>query len=117
MNDGLDMQYLDPGLGGLTMNAADNGKFKVPSLRNVMLTAPYMHDGRFATIEEVIGHYSDGVQAHPNLDMRLTLEGVTGGTPAHQGFSPDQVVALKAFLATLTDEAMINDPKYSDPFQ
>jgi cytochrome c peroxidase len=117
MNDGLDVDYLDEGLGSLTNNPADDGKFKVPSLRNVMLTAPYMHDGRFATIDEVIAHYSTGVQPHANLDMRLTLEGVTGGTPAHQGFSESQAAALKAFLATLTDEALINDPKFSDPFQ
>lgn len=117
MNDGLDVDYADEGLGFLTNNAADNGKFKVPSLRNIMVTAPYMHDGRFATIDEVIAHYSTGVQPHPNLDMRLTLEGVTGGTPAHQGFSESQAAALKAFLATLTDEAMINDPKFSDPFE
>jgi cytochrome c peroxidase len=116
MNDGLDVDYFDEGLGSLTGNPADNGKFKVPSLRNVMLTAPYMHDGRFATIDEVIAHYSTGVQPHANLDLRLTTEGVTGGTPSHQGFSESQAAALKAFLATLTDEPLINDPKFSDPF-
>jgi cytochrome c peroxidase len=116
LNDGLEIEYQDQGLGAITLMAADNGKFKVPSLRNVLLTAPYMHDGRFATIEEVLMHYSSGVQPHANLDLRLSIEGVTGGTPAQQVFAKDQVVALKAFLATLTDHAMINDPKFSDPF-
>jgi cytochrome c peroxidase len=116
INDGLEVDYADEGLGSLTQNPSDNGKFKAPSLRNILQTAPYMHDGRFATIEEVIAHYSIGVQPHANLDLRLTIEGVTGGTPTHQVFSEDQVVALKAFLATLSDEPMLNDPKFSDPF-
>ena len=70
-NNGLDLVYTDNGVGKITGRTIDNGKFKSPSLRNVMLTAPYMHDGRFQTIEQVLEHYSTGIKNHPNLDNRL----------------------------------------------
>lgn len=115
-NNGLDVEYADNGLGGITGDPADNGKFKVPSLRNVGSTAPYMHDGRFATLEEVIEHYNSGVQPHPNLDDRLTVEGHVGGTPLQLGLTVEEKQALVAFLGTLTDVPMITDPRFSDPF-
>ena len=70
-NNGLDLEYEDKGVGARTGNSKENGVFKVPFLRNVELTAPYMHDGRFETIREVINHYSDGIANHPNLDFNL----------------------------------------------
>ena len=67
-NNGLDTVFTDLGLGGVTGNPNDNGKFKSPSLRNLAFTAPYMHDGRFTTLEEVINHYSEGLQQSLTID-------------------------------------------------
>ena len=112
-NNGLDANTsADQGIGEITGNSAQNGKFKVPSLRNVALRAPYMHDGRFANLEQVIDHYSNGIQDHPNLEPFLsTPQGVV-----QYNFSPDEKAALVAFLNTLTDDLVTNDPKFSDPF-
>ncbi|MFN8316246.1 MAG: hypothetical protein U0T32_07360 [Chitinophagales bacterium] len=60
--------FKDKGLGAISLDANDSGRFKIPTLRNIMLTPPYMHDGRFATIEDVIGHYSDSLKYSPNVD-------------------------------------------------
>lgn len=116
-NNGLDVVYADNGLGVVTGDPADNGKFKVPSLRNVELTAPYMHDGRFNTLEEVVEHYNSGVQQHPNLDDRLTVDGHTGGTPLQLGLTEYDKQALIAFMKALTDTPMITDVRFSDPFR
>ncbi|MDX1477668.1 MAG: cytochrome c peroxidase [Saprospiraceae bacterium] len=105
-NIGLDRHYLDPGF--------RDGLFKIPSLRNVGLTAPYMHDGRFATLEEVIDHYSDGIQPHPHLDHNLRN---VDGSPRLLHLNTAEKKALVAFLHTLTDESYITDSKYSDPFR
>jgi cytochrome c peroxidase len=115
-NNGLDSIYADNGLGALNGDPADNGKFKVPSLRNVELTAPYMHDGRFATLEEVVEHYNSEVEQHPNLNDRMTVNGHTGGVPVRLELSDYEKQALVAFLKTLTDVPMVTDPKFSDPF-
>ena len=80
-NIGLDMVTTDPGLGGVNGSVNDEGEFKVTSLRNVALTAPYMHDGRFDTLEEVVNFYNSDVQAHPNLDGFLRT-GPGGPPPA-----------------------------------
>ncbi len=117
MNNGLDSVYEDQGQFLATGNINDQGEFKVPSLRNVALTAPYMHDGRFATLEEVIEHYSTGVQPHVNLNDRLTVELTTGGTPFNSNMTAEEKNAIVAFLHTLTDEAMINNESFSDPFE
>ncbi len=117
LNTGLDAEYSDNGRGLITGNESDNGKFKVPSLRNVELTGPYMHDGRFATLEDVLEHYSTGVAAHPNLDDRLTTDGHVGGNPRHLNLTTAEKGALVAFLKTLTDHTMANDPKFGDPFK
>ena len=90
------------------------GKFKVPSLRNVAVRPPFMHDGRFATLEDVIDHYSENIQAHPNL-AEVLKDG--DGNPVRLNFSPEDKAALIAFLNTLTDQDFLNDPKFSDPFQ
>ena len=112
-NNGLDLATTDAGVGGVTGQARDNGRFKVPSLRNVALRAPYMHDGRFATLEEVVEHYNSGVQNHPNLDNPLRQN----GQPRRLNFSDAEKAAMLAFLRTLSDLQMAVDPKFSDPFR
>ena len=114
INNGLDAETAtDGGVGDLTGAPQDDGKFKSPSLRNVAVSAPYMHDGRFATLAEVVEFYDHGVQAHPNLDPRLRAP---GGQPRRLGLSAAEKRALVAFLGTLTDDALRADPKFGDPF-
>jgi len=112
-NIGLDAQYADNGLQNVTKRSSDAGRFKIPSLRNVALTAPYMHDGRFATLDEVLNHYSEGIANHPNLDRRLKKD----GQPMRLQIPQHDKEAIIAFLHTLTDYEMINDPKFSNPFK
>jgi cytochrome c peroxidase len=112
-NVGLDANPEDKGLGAVTMMNSDNGKFKIPSLRNVELTAPYMHDGRFETLEEVIDHYSEGIQNDPNLDPRLK----SFGQPMRMDIPESDKKAIIAFLKTMTDSEMVTDPKFSNPFK
>ena len=75
-----------------------------------------MHDSRFGTLEEVIDFYSTDVNAHPNLDERLTTTNQIGGPPIQFNFTQEQKSALIAFLKTLTDIDFINDVRYSNPF-
>lgn len=121
LNNGLDLNYEDQGLGELDRPSNDpftpsnDGKFKAPSLRNIELTAPYMHDGRFTRLEEVIEHYSSGVQPHVNLG--LAFEDQESETTASGfKFTGKQKRALVAFLKTLTDSEFVSDPRFSDPF-
>ena len=114
-NNGLDMEYTDRGVGKITGNSADNGKFKVPFLRNIALTAPYMHDGRFATLEEVVDHYNSGLQNHPNLDHRLKAP--NGDSPKRLNLSNEEKAALVAFLNTLTDEELVTASRFENPFK
>jgi cytochrome c peroxidase len=120
-NNGLDRVYKDQGLGRLRQKSSDpftpsnDGKFKAPSLRNVELTAPYMHDGRFKTLEEVIEHYSDGVHLHPNLGLALPEENQQGGMTGLR-LTKEQKAGLVAFLKTLTDKGLVRDARFSDPF-
>ncbi|MEM9545604.1 MAG: cytochrome c peroxidase [Bacteroidota bacterium] len=118
-NNGLDLIYTDKGKGSITLLSDDNAKFKVPSLRNIEFTAPYMHDGRFKTLEEVIDHYSEGVVQHSNLHFRLSTvdDGPPGGPPKKLFLSQYEKDALIAFLKTLSDEDIITDKKYSNPFK
>lgn len=92
---------------------AGRGRFKMASLRNIELTAPYMHDGRFATLREVIDHYDSGVQPHPALDNRLRDN---QGRPRRLNLSEQEKASLIAFLRTLTDESLALDERFSDPF-
>ncbi len=112
-NNGLDLISIDLGLGGVTGNPRDNGKFKVNSLRNILLTAPYMHDGRFETLEQVVEFYDRGIQNNQNLDNRLRTN---NGNVRRMNLNPQERQALVAFLRTLTDENFINDVKFSNPF-
>lgn len=112
-NNGLDAVTIDAGVGGVTGNGQDTAEFKVGSLRNIELTGPYMHDGRFQTLEEVVAFYNDGVQNHPNLDPRMQNN---NGNPRQLNLSDAEQAALVAFLGTLTDDAFINDERFSNPF-
>lgn len=108
-NNGLDdvddqNDFVDAGRGEITNDAIDNGKFKVPTLRNIFYTAPYMHDGRFTTMDEVLEHYNSGGQGslrHP-LIRPLNLDAI-------------QLDAIKSFLMTLTDDPFIANPDHQDP--
>jgi cytochrome c peroxidase len=109
-NNGLDRDTTksDGGVGDRTLNGAELGLFKSPSLRNVEFTGPYMHDGRFATLEDVINHYSRDIKPHPNVDGRVRRP---------LNFTDSEKAALVAFLKTLSDRKFLTDPKFSDPFQ
>lgn len=112
-NNGLDAALVDLGVGGETGNNNERGEFKVNSLRNIALTAPYMHDGRFSTLEEVVEHYNSGVQNSPNLDNRLRNN---NDNIRRLNLSDNEKQALVDFLETLTDETFVSDEKFSDPF-
>ncbi len=120
-NNGLDLKSKDQGLGALSRPSNDpftpsnDGKFKASSLRNIALTAPYMHDGRFKTLEDVVEHYSRGVHPHENLGLAFGERQSDGATTGFQ-LTGEQKAALVAFLKTLTDETLISDSKFSDPF-
>ena len=106
-NNGLDAVITDLGLGAVTGDPADNGKFKSPSLRNLAFTAPYMHDGRFATLDEVINHYSEGLQNSPTIDP-LMKKVAQGGVQ----LSVQDKADLKAFLLSLSDNEFISNPNF-----
>ncbi|WP_289046252.1 cytochrome c peroxidase [uncultured Olleya sp.] len=106
-NNGLDATFSDLGLGLISGNPNDNGKFKSPSLRNLAYTAPYMHDGRFATLEEVIEHYSTGLQDSDTIDT-LMKKVDQGGVQ----LTTEDKADLKAFLLTLSDPTFINNPDF-----
>jgi len=98
-------------------NSADegvvDGRFKVPSLRNVAVREGYMHDGRFMTLGEVIDFYSTDIQDNPNLDVGLQVD---GDNPIRFNFTQNEKDALIAFLETLTDDALLGTELFSDPF-
>jgi len=106
-NNGLDETFTDLGLGTVTGDPNDNGKFKSPSLRNLAFTAPYMHDGRFATLEEVINHYSEGLKQSSTIDP-LMKKVNQGGVQLSDKDKAD----LKAFLLSLSDNDFINNPDF-----
>jgi cytochrome c peroxidase len=106
MNTGLDSTPADSGAG--------RGMFRAPSLRNVAIRAPYMHDGRFKSLDEVIDFYSSGVRENPDLDVRLRNRGTQGPRRFH--LSDEQRAALLAFLHALTDSTFLTAPEFSDPF-
>ncbi|MCC7454556.1 MAG: cytochrome-c peroxidase [Crocinitomix sp.] len=109
-NNGLDAVITDLGLGKVTGNPSDNGKFKTPSLRNLAFTAPYMHDGRFATLDEVINHYSEGLNYSPTIDPLMKKVGDGGAQ-----LSSEEKYYLKMFLLSLSDSTFINNPAFADP--
>jgi cytochrome c peroxidase len=113
INIGLDAEYADNGRYNVTNNPSDRGRFKVPDLRNVALTAPYMHDGRFTTLDQVLEHYSHGISNHPNLDSRLQD---SQHNAMRMNISSQEKTAIIAFLNTMTDYSMISSKSFSDPF-
>lgn len=143
-NIGLDKYYTDKGLAAITGKSEDEGQFMVPALLNVEYTAPYMHDGRFKTLEEVVEHYNSGIQNHPNLSFFLRSVDFSNMTddqilamfdtnhdgeiddtealqlkniePVRLGLSDNEKRCLVAFLKTLSDPSIFNDSKFSNPF-
>lgn len=114
MNNALDADadMEDLGRAEATEDPADNGKFKVPSLRNIALTPPYMHDGRFNTLEEVVQHYNTGMVMSATIDPALIYPLNNGGLQ----LSDQDIQDLVAFLHTLTDETLITNPAFANPF-
>lgn len=104
-NTGLDPIPSDQGAG--------QGRFKAPSLRNVGVRGRFMHDGRFTSLEQVVDFYNTGVNANPFLDVRLRSP---GGVALRLGLTVAQRDALVAYLHTLTDHALLTDPRFADPF-
>ncbi len=103
--------YNDKGKGAISGRSTENGLFRIPSLRNVALTAPYMHDGRFETLEEVLDFYSEGVNLSANVDSKMTR--------AHQGgvkLNAEEKRKIILFLNTLSDSVLITNPSYGNPF-
>ena len=110
-NNGLDIVSSEHGLSEITGNPLDKGKFITPTLRNIELTAPYMHDGRYQTLEEVIDFYSEGLHTSSTIDP-LMKQAYRGGIQLTQQEKSDLIV----FLKTLTDTTFTNNPALSSPF-
>lgn len=114
-NNGLDSVSTDDlGVYEAIKNPNFLGTFKVPSLKNIAVTAPYMHDGRFTTLEEVVEHYNSGIQNHPNLGNALKGP---DNKPIRLNLTAQQKTDLVNFLKTLTDEDIMKDVKFSTPFK
>lgn len=120
-NNGLDTEEnLAPGLSEITEEDQDKGKFRAPSLRNIALTAPYMHDGRFSTLEAVLDHYDEHIQMSQTLDpliMEASNEMPVTGEPIKLHLTGDEKDAILAFLHMLTDSTFISDERFSNPFE
>lgn len=118
-NNGLDDETtIAKGLEAVSGNSFDRGKFKTPSLRNIEVTGPYMHDGRFETLEQVVEHYNSGVKITPSLapimlktDSLGDNQGIAGGLFLNN----DEKAALVAFLKTLTDDQFLTNPEFAAP--
>jgi cytochrome c peroxidase len=110
-NNGLDevskvSQFKDPGRGAVTGSALDSGRFKAPSLINIHLSAPYMHDGRFQTLDEVMDHYTKNVKIAPNLDPNV----------ANLKLDETQAKQILSFIKTLIDTSFLKNPDFFSPF-
>ena len=117
-NNGIDSDFsstehdgLFQGRSRVSFNPLDLGKFKTPTLRNVILTAPYMHDGRFANIDQVLEHYNNNIRTSPTLDVLLYQNNGKVGVP----MSATEKSAIVSFLKTLTDNTFIANKKLSKP--
>ncbi|MFC5282080.1 cytochrome-c peroxidase [Pedobacter alpinus] len=104
-NNGLDLVYFDKGRSTITDLATDDDKFKVPTLRNIELSSPYMHDGRFKTLEQVLDHYQNNIKNNKNLDPVFSKS---------LGLSNDDKNNIIVFLKTLTDYTFIKNPIFSE---
>lgn len=101
-------------LNGMPDEGSGNGMFKVPSLRNIAVSAPYMHDDRFDSLVEVIEHYNSGVQDQPDLAQQLRHP--VSNDPMRLNMSDQEKLQLETFLNTLTDETFLSSELFSDPF-
>jgi cytochrome c peroxidase len=108
-NNGLEMEYADGGVGGRTGQDELVATFQTPSVRDVAVTGPYMHDGRFATLEEVVDHYDHGIVPHRNLGRTLT--------PQPLGLTGEEKAALVDFMKSLTSRRSLTDPALASPFR
>ena len=108
-SNGLDMNSDDQGRKRITGLASDAGKFRIPTLRNIALSAPYMHDGRFATLTQVAEHYNSGVKNASNLAAELNKNGRFG-----IALNTTEKQQLISFLKTLTDDEFIKNPLFSE---
>ncbi len=117
-NNGLDAansldDFIDKGLGAVSNDPEDNGRFRAPTLRNIFFTAPYMHDGRFETLEEVIDHYATGGHVSPSIDGLMNdLRNQHNTKPVTE----EQKQQLIAFLKTLNDVKFMENPAHQSPF-
>jgi cytochrome c peroxidase len=112
-NNGLDTDFsADTGRQRITEAGTDAGKFKVPSLRNAELTYPYMHDGRFRTLNDVLNHYTSGVKSSATLDPALNQNGQLGIV-----LTEEEKTKVIKFLKTLTDESFIKNKLFTNPFR
>lgn len=113
MNNGLDtdVDMVDIGREEVTKDPADRGKFKVSTLRNIAVTPPYMHDGRFKTLEEVIDHYNEGIKESATADPTVLNTKDSG-----LFLDAQDKTDLINFLKTLTDDTFLNNPEYASPF-
>ena len=109
-NNGLDAEFIDLGRYNVTSNPLDQGAFKSPTLRNIEYSAPYMHDGRFGTLDEVIDFYNFGGYDSPTVDPLMKYIGVG------LLLTSQEKMNLKAFLLTLSDESFINNENFTNPF-
>jgi cytochrome c peroxidase len=118
-NNGLENPYVDKGKQAISGLFYEHGVFRVPGLRNIARSAPYMHDGRFGTLLEVVNHYDSGVVRSFGLhgDL-LEYNEATGNYDVKRlNLTEAEKNALVAFLHTLTDESFLNDVRFSDPFK
>lgn len=132
-NIGLNVSYTDPGRYGITRSEKDRGRFKVPSLKNIAQSAPYMHDGRFTTLRQVIDHYDQGIQNSPNLSpwlrdidlaalfqqnptIDLSTYDFSVYAPIRLNLTELEKDRLEAYLNAMSDPVLLNHPKYADPF-
>lgn len=113
-NNGLDSIPQDKGIETLTSSPGDVGRFKVPTLRNIALTGPYMHDGRFKTLAEVVDHYSEHIAESASLSAFLRGESNEPGNLSLK-LRPEEKRQIIAFLNMLTDSSFITDKRFSDP--
>jgi cytochrome c peroxidase len=120
-NNGLDSvasldDFTDKGRFLVTGNPSDKGKFRAPTLRNIALTAPYMHDGRFSTLEQVLNHYSSNGNGVSNEDPFIRQVGFSNGNGTWSGLNAEQKQKVIKFLHALTDTDFVNNPDIQNPF-
>ena len=120
MNNGMDYEddFVDMGVGAITGNPNDNAKFKIPSLRNLPMKGPFMHDGRFETIEDVIDFYNEGPKISPSLEPIMIAEArrrVLESNHWGLNMTAQEKFEVVEFLKSLNDTTYLSDPHYLAP--